>query len=102
MLRCGESYTCTYIKPGCVCSFYNEATFYHSYSSCPEGTKSDMVTQLKCCYRNEYNEKCHFFSFLISHMDTQLKLKFRPILYVCGLRDGGIFILAASFLKGVI
>ncbi|XP_078336794.1 coagulation factor XII-like [Crassostrea virginica] len=48
MLRCGESYT--YIKPECVCSFYNvyEATFYHSYSSCPESTKSDMVTQLKC------------------------------------------------------
>ena len=68
MLRCGESYTCTYIKPGCVCSFYNEATFYHSYSSCPEGTKSDMVTQLKCFYRNEYNEKCHYFSFLnIAH-----------------------------------
>lgn len=72
MLRCGESYT--YIKPECVCSFYNvyEATFYHSYSSCPEGTKSDMVTQLKCklsmFYRNEYKEKCHYFSFFnIAH-----------------------------------
>ena len=48
MLRCGQSNV--YIKPECVCSFHNvyEATFYHSYSSCPEGTPSDKVTQLKC------------------------------------------------------
>ena len=48
MLRCGHSNK--YIKPECVCSFHNvyEATLYHAYSSCPEGTESDMVTQLKC------------------------------------------------------
>nr|XP_022345014.1 uncharacterized protein LOC111137705 isoform X2 [Crassostrea virginica] len=48
MLQCDQSNV--YIKPECVCSFHNvyEATFYHSYSSCPEGTPSDLVTKLKC------------------------------------------------------
>ena len=47
MLRCGQ--TDVYIKPECVCSFYNvyEAK-YHGYSSCPDGAGSDIVTQLKC------------------------------------------------------
>ncbi|XP_052712563.1 uncharacterized protein LOC128186734 [Crassostrea angulata] len=47
MLRCGASNV--YIKPECVCSFYNvyEAK-YHTYSSCPDGEKSDDVTKLKC------------------------------------------------------
>ena len=48
MLQCDQSNV--YIKPECVCSFHNvyEATFYHAYSSCPEGTPADMVTKLKC------------------------------------------------------
>lgn len=48
MLRCGASNV--YIKPECVCSFYNvyEATLYHQYSSCPHGEESDVVTKLKC------------------------------------------------------
>lgn len=48
MLRCGKSDV--YIKPECVCSFYNvyEASIYHTYSSCPHGEQSDVVTQLKC------------------------------------------------------
>lgn len=48
MLRCGQ--TNVFIKPECVCSFYNvyEATPYHKYSFCPDGSASDKVTQLKC------------------------------------------------------
>lgn len=48
MLRCGKSEV--YIKQERVCSFHNvyEATKYHSYSSCPHGEKSDVVTKLKC------------------------------------------------------
>ena len=51
MLRCGQ--TDVYIKPECVCSFYNvyEATLFHKYSSCPDGAESDIVTQLKCKYK---------------------------------------------------
>lgn len=47
MLRCGTSNV--YIKPECVCSFYNvyEAK-YHNHTSCPQGEKSDGVTKLKC------------------------------------------------------
>lgn len=47
MLRCGTSNV--YIKPECVCSFYNvyEAK-YHNHTSCPQGGKSDGVTKLKC------------------------------------------------------
>nr|XP_022345010.1 uncharacterized protein LOC111137704 isoform X2 [Crassostrea virginica]XP_022345011.1 uncharacterized protein LOC111137704 isoform X2 [Crassostrea virginica] len=54
-LRCGESNA--YIKPECVCSFHNvyEATFYHAFSSCPEGTSSDMVTKLKCTDCKKYS-----------------------------------------------
>ena len=52
MLKCGK--TDIYIKPECVCSFYNvnAATLYHGYSSCPAGAESDIVTQLKCRYRD--------------------------------------------------
>nr|XP_022307595.1 uncharacterized protein LOC111113593 [Crassostrea virginica] len=48
MLRCGQADV--YIKPECVCSFFHvyEATPYHTYSSCPDGAASDIVTQLKC------------------------------------------------------
>nr|XP_022345953.1 uncharacterized protein LOC111138331 [Crassostrea virginica] len=48
LLRCGQ--TDVYIKPECVCTFYNvyEATLYHGYSSCPGGSGPDIVTQLKC------------------------------------------------------
>nr|XP_022306795.1 uncharacterized protein LOC111113101 [Crassostrea virginica] len=48
MLKCGNADI--YIKPECVCSFYNvfEASFYHEYSSCPDDQPSDIVTQLKC------------------------------------------------------
>lgn len=48
MLRCSKSGV--YIKPECVCSFHNvyEASKYHHYSSCPQGDKSDVVTQLNC------------------------------------------------------
>nr|XP_022337974.1 uncharacterized protein LOC111133669 isoform X2 [Crassostrea virginica] len=57
MLRCG--WTDVYLKPECVCSFYNvyEASLYHGYSSCPEGSGSDIVTQLKCsdCKRYSLN-----------------------------------------------
>lgn len=51
MLKCGNSDI--YIKPECVCSFYNvfEATLYHEYSSCPEDQRSDIVTQLNCRYK---------------------------------------------------
>lgn len=47
MLRCGTSNV--YIKPECVCSFYNvyEAR-YHSHTSCPHGEKPDVVTKLQC------------------------------------------------------
>ena len=47
-LRCGQ--TDVYIKPGCVCSFYNvyEASLYHGYSSCPPGNATDSVIKLKC------------------------------------------------------
>ena len=48
LLKCRN--TDIYIKPECICSFYNvfEATLYHGYSSCPAGAESDIVTQLKC------------------------------------------------------
>ncbi|XP_078329312.1 uncharacterized protein LOC144624038 [Crassostrea virginica] len=48
MLQCGN--TDIFIKPECVCSFYNvfNASLYHEHSSCPVGTESDIVTQLKC------------------------------------------------------
>ncbi|XP_065934216.1 uncharacterized protein [Magallana gigas] len=56
MLRCGTSNV--YIKPECVCSFYNvyEAK-YHNFSSCPHGEKSDDVTKLKCpdCFKYSMN-----------------------------------------------
>eukprot|EP00105_Crassostrea_gigas_P012775 XP_011428880.1 PREDICTED: uncharacterized protein LOC105329359 [Crassostrea gigas] len=59
MLRCGKSEV--YIKQECVCSFHNvyEASKYHSYSSCPHGEKSDVVTQLKCpdCKMHSLNNK---------------------------------------------
>eukprot|EP00105_Crassostrea_gigas_P046294 XP_019930442.1 PREDICTED: uncharacterized protein LOC105347193 isoform X2 [Crassostrea gigas] len=59
MIRCGNSDL--YIKPECVCSFYNvyEATLYHKYSSCPHGENSDVVTQLKCpdCQKYSLNNK---------------------------------------------
>ncbi|XP_078329324.1 uncharacterized protein LOC111115793 isoform X2 [Crassostrea virginica] len=55
MLRCGQ--TNVYIKPECVCSFYNvyEATLYHKYSSCPDAAASDIVTQLKCETCKQYS-----------------------------------------------
>ena len=51
MLKCGNADI--YIKPECVCSFYNvfKATLYHGYSSCPDDQRSDIVTQLKCRYK---------------------------------------------------
>nr|XP_022306762.1 uncharacterized protein LOC111113083 [Crassostrea virginica] len=54
MLRCGQ--TDVYIKPECVCSFYNvyEAK-YHGYSSCPDGAGSDIITQLKCEICKKYS-----------------------------------------------
>ncbi|XP_078339149.1 uncharacterized protein LOC144627105 isoform X2 [Crassostrea virginica] len=54
MLRCGQ--TDVYIKPECVCSFYNvyEAV-YHAYSSCPDGAHSDVVTQLNCSDCKKYS-----------------------------------------------
>lgn len=59
MLRCGKSDV--YIKPECVCTFHNvyEASKYHNYSSCPQGEKSDVVTQLKCpdCKMYSLNNK---------------------------------------------
>nr|XP_034336848.1 uncharacterized protein LOC105347193 isoform X8 [Crassostrea gigas] len=58
MLRCGTSNV--YIKPECVCSFYNvyEAK-YHNHTSCPHGEKSDDVTKLKCpdCLKYSMNRK---------------------------------------------
>lgn len=57
LLRCGQ--TKVFVKRECVCTFHNviEATRYHSYSSCPSGEESDMVTQLKCedCKRYSLN-----------------------------------------------
>ena len=95
MLRCGQSNA--YAKPECVCSFHNvyEATFYHSYSSCPEGTPSDMVTKLKCklhiCSdRNELKYP------LLHFVETLLKLKFRLVICTRGLRNGGICMLTIS------
>nr|XP_022303736.1 uncharacterized protein LOC111111200 [Crassostrea virginica] len=54
-LRCGQ--TDVYIKPECVCSFYNvyEATLYHGHSFCPDGAASDKVTQLKCSDCKKYS-----------------------------------------------
>ncbi|XP_078336793.1 uncharacterized protein LOC111137621 [Crassostrea virginica] len=54
-LRCGQ--TDVYIKPECVCSFYNvyEATLYHGYSSCPTGNATDLVTKLKCPVCKKYS-----------------------------------------------
>ncbi|XP_078336791.1 uncharacterized protein LOC111136025 [Crassostrea virginica] len=54
-LRCGQ--TDVYIKPECVCSFYNvyEATLYHGYSSCPPGSATDLVTKLKCPVCEKYS-----------------------------------------------
>ena len=51
MLKCGNADI--YIKPDCVCSFYNvfEATLYHGYSSCPDDQRSDIVIQLTCRYK---------------------------------------------------
>lgn len=47
MLRCGT--TNVFLKPECVCSFYNVfEAIYHGHSSCPEGAMSDIVTELKC------------------------------------------------------
>ncbi|XP_062571388.1 uncharacterized protein LOC134233431 [Saccostrea cucullata] len=46
-LQCGN--TGIYIKPECVCSFYNVyEAFYHPHSSCPGNVKSDDVTLLTC------------------------------------------------------
>lgn len=57
LLRCGQ--TKVFVKRECVCTFHNviEATHYHSYSSCPSGEESDIVTQLKCedCKRYSLN-----------------------------------------------
>lgn len=57
LLRCGR--TDVYVKSECVCTFHNvnEATRYHSYSSCPHGEESDKVTQLTCrdCWRYSLN-----------------------------------------------
>ncbi|XP_078336800.1 uncharacterized protein LOC144626482 [Crassostrea virginica] len=56
MLKCGQ--TDVYIKPECVCSFYNvyEAE-YHGYSSCPKGSGTDIVDKLKCpdCKNYSFN-----------------------------------------------
>nr|XP_022344868.1 uncharacterized protein LOC111137621 [Crassostrea virginica] len=54
-LRCGQ--TNVYIKPECVCSFYNvyEATLYHEYSSCPPGSETDLVTKLTCPVCKKYS-----------------------------------------------
>nr|XP_022308319.1 uncharacterized protein LOC111114321 [Crassostrea virginica] len=56
-LRCGQ--TEVFIKPECVCSFYNvyEATLYHRHSFCPDGATSDKVTQLKCSDCKKYSLK---------------------------------------------
>ncbi|XP_052712791.1 uncharacterized protein LOC128186878 isoform X2 [Crassostrea angulata] len=61
MLRCGSSDV--YIKPECVCSFYNVyEAIYHNHTSCPNGEKSDDVTKLKCpdckMYSSNNNGPC--------------------------------------------
>uniref|UniRef100_A0A8W8JTD3 EGF-like domain-containing protein n=1 Tax=Magallana gigas TaxID=29159 RepID=A0A8W8JTD3_MAGGI len=61
MLRCGTSDV--YIKPECVCSFYNVyEAIYHKHTSCPNGEKSDDVTKLKCpdckMYSSNNNGPC--------------------------------------------
>ena len=68
-LRCGL--TDVYIKPECVCSFYNvyEATLYHGYSSCPTGNVADLVTKLKCMLHTSLLNEFHYFCF---NIDTDL------------------------------
>nr|XP_022310774.1 uncharacterized protein LOC111116081 [Crassostrea virginica] len=54
MLRCGT--TNVFLKPECVCSFYNvHEAIYHGHSSCPEGATSDIVTQLNCQICKKYS-----------------------------------------------
>ncbi|XP_055996900.1 uncharacterized protein LOC125670073 isoform X2 [Ostrea edulis] len=57
-LRCGN--TDVFIKPECVCSFYNvHEAKYHSHTACPRGQTSDDVTKLRCpdCKRYSFDNK---------------------------------------------
>ena len=67
-LRCGQ--TDVYIKPECVCSFYNvyEATLYHGYSSCPPGNVADLVTKLKCMLHTSLLNEFHYFVWISTHI----------------------------------
>lgn len=83
MLRCGTSNV--YIKPECVCSFFNvyEAK-YHDYSSCRHGEESDDVTKLKC---KQANKNCKNQRSNVSHITfwTRNSYFICQIVYVCSL-----------------
>ena len=67
MLKCGQ--TNVYLKPECVCSFYNVfEAIYHGFSSCPERDNADIVTQLKCRFKIQkmYIDTSLFFNILLA------------------------------------
>lgn len=64
MLKCGQ--TNVYLKPECVCSFYNVfEAIYHGFSSCPERDNADIVTQLKC--RFKIQKMYYRYKFIFQH-----------------------------------